>query len=91
MWIQIFLIRYESDVTEEELLAKVRELNNDDDVDGFIKCSAVTETYLRTRKSSKRRTIVKDVDASTSSMWDVCSIGLPLRYPPPRTAKSSNC
>ena len=30
------LIRYESDVTEDELLAKVRELNADDDVDGFI-------------------------------------------------------
>ncbi|MDR2859586.1 MAG: bifunctional 5,10-methylene-tetrahydrofolate dehydrogenase/5,10-methylene-tetrahydrofolate cyclohydrolase, partial [Mediterranea sp.] len=30
------LIRYETDVTEEELLAKVRELNADDDVDGFI-------------------------------------------------------
>ena len=27
------LIRYESDVTEEELLAKVQELNNDPDVD----------------------------------------------------------
>ena len=30
------LIRYEDDVTEEELLNKVEELNNDDDVDGFI-------------------------------------------------------
>ena len=30
------LIRYETDVTEEELLAKVRELNEDADVDGFI-------------------------------------------------------
>lgn len=30
------LVRYEDDVTEEELLAKVRELNNEDDVDGFI-------------------------------------------------------
>ena len=30
------LIRYEADVTEEELLAKVRELNEDADVDGFI-------------------------------------------------------
>lgn len=30
------LIRFEDDVTEEELLAKVDELNNDDDVDGFI-------------------------------------------------------
>jgi len=30
------LIRYEDDVTEEELLAKVRELNEDDGLDGFI-------------------------------------------------------
>ena len=30
------LIRFEDDVTEEELLAKVEELNRDDDVDGFI-------------------------------------------------------
>ncbi len=30
------LVRYEDDVTEEELLAKVEELNNDDSVTGFI-------------------------------------------------------
>ncbi len=30
------LIRFEDDVTEEELLAKVDELNRNDDVDGFI-------------------------------------------------------
>lgn len=30
------LIRFEEDVTEEELLSKVRELNEDDSVDGFI-------------------------------------------------------
>ena len=30
------LIRYEDDVTEAELLARIEELNNDDDVDGFI-------------------------------------------------------
>ena len=30
------LIRFEDDVTEEELLAKVEELNRDNDVDGFI-------------------------------------------------------
>jgi methylenetetrahydrofolate dehydrogenase (NADP+) / methenyltetrahydrofolate cyclohydrolase len=30
------LIRYEDDVTEEELLAKVHELNDKDDLDGFI-------------------------------------------------------
>lgn len=30
------LIRFESDVTEKELLQKIAELNNDPDVDGFI-------------------------------------------------------
>lgn len=30
------LIRFEADITEVELLAKVKELNEDDDVDGFI-------------------------------------------------------
>ena len=30
------LIRYEDDITEETLLAKVEELNNDPDIDGFI-------------------------------------------------------
>ena len=30
------LVRYESDVTEEELLAKVAELNADEDIDGII-------------------------------------------------------
>jgi len=30
------LIRYEDDITENELLAKIEELNNDDDLDGFI-------------------------------------------------------
>lgn len=33
---QSTLIRYEADVTEAELLAKIAELNADDDVDGFI-------------------------------------------------------
>ena len=30
------LIRFEDDVTEEQLLAKVKELNEDDDIDGYI-------------------------------------------------------
>ena len=30
------LIRFEADITEEELLVKVKELNEDNDVDGFI-------------------------------------------------------
>ena len=39
------LIRYEADVTEEELLAKVRELNEDVDVDGFIVQPLVYRRY----------------------------------------------
>ncbi|MDF9796219.1 methylenetetrahydrofolate dehydrogenase (NADP+)/methenyltetrahydrofolate cyclohydrolase [Catalinimonas alkaloidigena] len=30
------LIRYDADISEEELLAKVEEINNDDDIDGLI-------------------------------------------------------
>lgn len=30
------LVRFESDITEDELLAKVNDLNNDPDIDGFI-------------------------------------------------------
>ena len=33
---QSTLIRYEADVTEQELIDKVIELNNDDSIDGFI-------------------------------------------------------
>ena len=56
------LIRYEADVTEKELLAKVDELNNDNDVDGFI-------VQLPLPKHINEETIInairpeKDVDA----------------------------
>ena len=30
------MIRYEDDVTEDQLLSKIKELNNDNDIDGFI-------------------------------------------------------
>src|SRR5690606_2351403 len=30
------LVRYDDDVTEEDLLAKIEELNNNEEVDGFI-------------------------------------------------------
>ena len=45
------LIRYEDDVTEEELLAKVQELNEDEDLDGFIVQIAVTRTYFGTKSN----------------------------------------
>ena len=48
------LIRYEDNVTEEELLRKVDELNNDPDVDGFI-VQLPLPKHISNRKSSKHR------------------------------------
>ncbi|PTN05613.1 bifunctional methylenetetrahydrofolate dehydrogenase/methenyltetrahydrofolate cyclohydrolase FolD [Mangrovibacterium marinum] len=50
------LVRYEDDVTEEELLAKVEELNNDDDVDGFI-------VQLPLPKHISEQKIIEAIDA----------------------------
>ncbi|MDR1223497.1 MAG: bifunctional methylenetetrahydrofolate dehydrogenase/methenyltetrahydrofolate cyclohydrolase FolD [Tannerella sp.] len=49
------LIRYEDDVTEEELLMKVEELNNDDGIDGFI-----VQLPLPSRISSQK--IIESID-----------------------------
>lgn len=50
------MIRYEDDVTEAELLAKVEELNNDDDVDGFI-------VQLPLPKHISEQKIIEAIDA----------------------------
>ncbi len=50
------LIRYEADVTEEELLAKVRELNEDADVDGFI-------VQLPLPKHISEQKVIETIDA----------------------------
>ena len=52
------LIRYEADVTEEELLHKVDELNNDPDVDGSSYSSRF-RNISQNRRLSKRSTIVR--------------------------------
>ncbi len=51
------MIRYEDDVTEAELLAKVEELNNDDDVDGFI-------VQLPLPKHISEQKIIEAIDAN---------------------------
>ena len=61
------LIRYEADVTEDELLAKVQELNEDADVDGFIVQLRCQNTSL-SRRLSKPSTIVRMWTVSIQSM-----------------------
>lgn len=67
------LIRYESDVTEEELLAKVQELNADPDVDGFI-VQLPLPAHISEQKVIETIDYRKDVDGFHLSMLDVCRL-----------------
>ena len=55
------LIRYEDDVTEDELLAKVNELNSDEDLDGFI-VQLPLPKHISEQKIIKAINPKKDVD-----------------------------
>lgn len=55
------LVRYESDVTEEELLKKVAELNADDDIDGII-VQLPLPKHIDPEKVTERIDYRKDVD-----------------------------
>lgn len=70
------LIRYESDVTEEELLAKVEELNNDADVDGFI-VQLPLPKHIDEQKVTEAIDYRKDVDGFHPVNAGRLSIGLP--------------
>ena len=70
------LIRYELDVTEEELLAKVRELNTDDDVDGFI-VQLPLPKHISEQKVIETIDYRKDVDGFHPINVGRMSIGLP--------------
>ena len=70
------LIRYELDVTEEELLAKVRELNADDDVDGFI-VQLPLPKHISEQKVIETIDYCKDVDGFHPINVGRMSIGLP--------------
>lgn len=70
------LIRYENDVTEEELLAKVRELNEDDDVDGFI-VQLPLPKHISEQKVIETIDYRKDVDGFHPINVGRMSIGLP--------------
>ncbi|MBO7290079.1 MAG: bifunctional methylenetetrahydrofolate dehydrogenase/methenyltetrahydrofolate cyclohydrolase FolD [Bacteroidaceae bacterium] len=70
------LIRYEADVTEEQLLAKVAELNNDPDVDGFI-VQLPLPRHIDEQKITEAIDYRKDVDGFHPVNAGRLTIGLP--------------
>lgn len=70
------LIRYELDVTEEEILKRVDELNNDPDVDGFI-VQLPLPKHISEQKVIEAIDYRKDVDGFHPINVGRMSIGLP--------------
>ncbi len=70
------LIRYESDVTEEELIACVKRLNEDDDVDGFI-VQLPLPKHISEDKITEAIDYRKDVDGFHPVNVGRMSLGLP--------------
>lgn len=70
------LIRFEVDVTQEQLLAKVQELNEDPDVDGFI-VQLPLPKHIDEQKVTEAIDYRKDVDGFHPVNAGRLSIGLP--------------
>ncbi len=70
------LIRYEDDVTEEELLAKVMELNEDDGLDGFI-VQLPLPKHISEEKVTETINPRKDVDGFHPQNVGRMTIGMP--------------
>ena len=70
------LIRYESDVTEAELLAKIEELNQNDSIDGFI-VQLPLPRHINEQKVIEAVSYKKDVDGFHPINVGRMSIGLP--------------
>ncbi len=70
------LIRYEDDVTEAELLAKIKELNEDDDLDGFI-VQLPLPKHISEQKVIEAIDPKKDVDGFHPENVGRMVIGLP--------------
>ena len=73
---QSTLIRYEDDVTEEELLARIEALNNDDEVDGFI-VQLPLPAQISSQKILEAIDFRKDVDGFHPINVGRMSLGLP--------------
>lgn len=74
------LIRYEDSVTEDELLAKVQELNQDPDVDGFI-VQLPLPRHIDEQRVTEAVSPDKDVDGFHPVNVGRMSIGLPCFLP----------
>ena len=70
------LIRYEDDITEDQLLAKVDELNNDSDIDGFI-VQLPLPKHIDEQKITEAIEYRKDVDGFHPVNAGRLAIGLP--------------
>ena len=70
------LIRFEDDITEEELLNEVERLNNDDDVDGFI-VQLPLPKHISEQRVIEAIDYKKDVDGFHPINVGRMSIGLP--------------
>ncbi len=70
------LIRYEADITEEELLQKVNELNNNPDIDGFI-VQLPLPKHIDEQKITEAIDYRKDVDGFHPVNAGRLAIGLP--------------
>ena len=70
------LIRYESNVTEAELLAKIEELNQNDNIDGFI-VQLPLPKHINEQKVIEAVSYKKDVDGFHPINVGRMSIGLP--------------
>ena len=70
------LIRYEADVTEDELLAKVAELNDEADIDGFI-VQLPLPKHIDEQKITEAIDYRKDVDGFHPVNAGRLAIGLP--------------
>ena len=74
------LIRYEDDVTEDELLACVDKLNNDDDIDGFI-VQLPLPSHISETKVTEAIDYRKDVDGFHPYQVGALVSGLPCLKP----------
>lgn len=70
------LIRFDSDVTEEELLNKINDLNNDADIDGFI-VQLPLPKHINETKITEAIDYKKDVDGFHPINAGRLSIGMP--------------
>ena len=70
------LLRFDENITEDELLAEIHKLNNDDDVDGFI-VQLPLPKHIREQKVIEAIDYHKDVDGFHPINVGRLSIGLP--------------